>query len=176
MVQWLFLFWLMIIIMNHSTLIWGQNTIIITISLFSELLVDITLIELPSPKHQNRRHKAPKQSRQSDYDKSQSIAFNAFASQVLSVLPREPLSLQLPQTLLVVQPTGDEDVQYVDADRARHAAEAVQRGVVFEAEDLRDDREDQRPLRAEAEADDHGGEVEAVGDAERDKEVADAGE
>jgi hypothetical protein len=55
----------------------------------------------------------------------------------------------------VVERAGDADVEHVGADGARHGPEVVERGVVLEPEHLEDDGEQQRPLRAEAEADRH---------------------
>nr|CAB3492201.1 unnamed protein product [Digitaria exilis] len=61
----------------------------------------------------------------------------------------------LPRGLGVVEPTGDEDIKHIRPHRARRSTNIVQRGVSPEPKELRHDGEQQRPLRAEAEPDDH---------------------
>jgi len=81
----------------------------------------------------------------------------------------------LPRGLGVVEPARDAHVEHVGADGAGDGAQVVERGVAPEPEQLGDDGVQQRPLRAEAEADEHRRRVERARDAEGDEEVAGAG-
>lgn len=89
---------------------------------------------------------------------------------------RRGLDAVLLPRLPVVQVTHQFHVEQVGRHRAREPADVVQRREVLEPEDLRDDGEEQRHLRPEAEADHHGGDVERPGHAEGDQQVTGAGD
>nr|CAB3498886.1 unnamed protein product [Digitaria exilis] len=135
-----------------------------------ELTVQVPAVELPGPPRQHQRHERPQQRHPGDDQERLPEAPHTDAGEVTSRLP------SLPPRLVVVHPPGDAHVEDVRPHGARHGAKVVERRVVLEPKHLGDDGEQQRPLRAEAEPEDHRRRVEPVADAEGDQRVADAGE
>ncbi|CAL4918404.1 unnamed protein product [Urochloa decumbens] len=133
-----------------------------------ELPVQVPSVELPGPPREHQRHERAEQRDPGDDQERLLEAPHPDAREVL------PLPPALPQRLPVVHPPRDPHVEDVRPDGARHGPEVVERGVVLEPEHLGDDGEQQRPLRPEAEAQDHGRRVEPVADPEGDERVAHA--
>lgn len=142
----------------------------------SELPINIALIKLPSPQNENQRNQKAKQSDRCNNHKRELKTSHPITIQLLPCFPDPPRRRQLLLRLPVVQIPGHIHVHDIEPDRAGDGAEIVKRGVILEAEDLGDDGEKQWPLRAVAEADDYGGDVEGAGGGEGDEEVAEAGE
>ncbi|TVU34843.1 hypothetical protein EJB05_16696, partial [Eragrostis curvula] len=137
-----------------------------------EPFVYVAPVELPRPPHEHQRHERASHRGGGDDEERPPEAVHADARLVCT---GERPSV-LPGRLGVVDPPYDAHVEHVDADGAGDGDEVVERGVALEPEQLGDDGVQQRPLRAEAEADEHGRQVErAPRRAERDEDVAGAG-
>lgn len=139
-----------------------------------ESLINITLVKFPRPNNQKKRNNGSQNSHGRYYNKRHPKALNAVTVKLLALIPEPARSPHLLLRLPIVQMPRHPHIQHVKPDRARHGPEIVQRGVVLEPEELGNNGEEKRPLSAEAEPDDHGGEIQAVGYAEGDQEVADA--
>uniref|UniRef100_A0A804MWB6 Uncharacterized protein n=1 Tax=Zea mays TaxID=4577 RepID=A0A804MWB6_MAIZE len=124
--------------------------------------VYVAPVERPRPPHQHQRHQRADHRGRRDDQERPPVALHPEA---------DPAAAALLRGRRVVEPPRHAHVQDVGAHGAGHAAQVVERGVVLEPEHLRDDGEHQRPLRAEAEPDDHRRRVQGPRRAQRDQHV-----
>uniref|UniRef100_J3NFB5 Uncharacterized protein n=1 Tax=Oryza brachyantha TaxID=4533 RepID=J3NFB5_ORYBR len=136
--------------------------------------VDVPRVELPGPPRERRHHHRGGHRHRRDDQERVFVAPHPDARQLL--LPRRHGHGSLPPRLPVVHAASDADVEDVRPHGARQVADVVQRRVVLEPEHLRDDGQDHRVRRPEAEPDQHRRRVQRPRHAERHQEVPRHGE